>query len=361
MSPQPTTFSTCRTATGSLLAALSRDPESALGWLDRLHPALGDIPVDGALHWSGVCDDCSPWELSVAHQADRTDVRLLLEAQSSPSTAPGHAEAAHRLTGAIATLPGVSLEALQQLEGLFPMGNPDLPMAAYHGLDLSGTTPAAKIYLSPNAHPEGTAFVLRSAAQRLGRERAWEDFERRLGERRVHDINLVSLDLTAASRTRMKVYVRQRHADLRGLDDEYAALGRAPKGQLASVMRTLTGLDGDTYRGRPFFCVFHLGPDGLERMVVDIPFVGFVPNDAVARARLRRVFADLDLRPDAYEASLTALGPADLSTSLGLHSYASLQPGGAGARLTTYFSPCLFARTHGFEALRREHGWWSAA
>jgi hypothetical protein len=217
-----------------LLAALSRDPESALGWLDRLHPALGDIPVDGALHWSGVCDDCSPWELSVAHQADRTDVRLLLEAQSSPSTAPGHAEAAHRLTGAIATLPGVSLEALQQLEGLFPMGNPDLPMAAYHGLDLSGTTPAAKIYLSPNAHPEGTAFVLRSAAQRLGRERAWEDFERRLGERRVHDINLVSLDLTAASRTRMKVYIRQRHADLRGLDDEYAALGRAPKGQLAS-------------------------------------------------------------------------------------------------------------------------------
>ncbi len=121
--------------------------------------------------WSGVTDDCTPVELSLAFQTSGpVRVRALVEAQDDAASPLAYWHAASEVSRYFEGRLGADLDRLRRVVDLFiPDGLSPL-MAAWHSLEWGvGCPPLAKIYLSPASRGRHQAQAcVNEALGRLG-------------------------------------------------------------------------------------------------------------------------------------------------------------------------------------------------
>jgi DMATS type aromatic prenyltransferase len=355
-----TVVGVCRSQLAALSAAILGDVRAgaAVAMLDALRPTLGDREVAAAPLWSGVCDDASPYEFSVAMRAGAApDLRLLLEAHAQPASVERYWSAAERLNAALEREFGLSLETWRRIEPLFRPGNADAFFAMYHGLEFrSDGRRLVKLYVNPAASGRDGWDVVADAADALGVGVACRALRRRIPAHAR--IMLLSIDLADAGRSRFKAYVRYFGASVHELASAYEAGRTALPGDVGTFIDTMTG--GKTALcERPVFVTYHLEPDRQEPMhvVLAVPVFPYSPDDVVARQRVLDLLARFEICSEPYRAALATFSQSAQPT-VGLHSYVSLQRETQGARITTYFSPLLYARRYGFQALSPQTDFW---
>ena len=93
----------------------------------------GDQVAGEPPRWSGMSDDCSPIEWSVAFRRGAPDIRVLVEAQSEPPSLKGYAAASQRLTRWLVDNTGADDALASLVLDAFPPRNDAAFSAAYQG------------------------------------------------------------------------------------------------------------------------------------------------------------------------------------------------------------------------------------
>src|SRR5262245_11810142 len=117
--------------------------------------------------WSGVTDDSTPFEYSVAFQQSGARLRFLFEPQNDPATAASYWQAAKRCTRLLKSTWNANITPALAIEDLF---EPRVPvfLSAGHGVELYSGRPAGfKVYF--NAMARGTDHSAQLVGQALER------------------------------------------------------------------------------------------------------------------------------------------------------------------------------------------------
>jgi DMATS type aromatic prenyltransferase len=317
--------------------------------------ALGRPPA-----WSGVCDDCSPYELSIALHEDGVDVRLLVEAQHEPASAHACWSAGLALNARLQAAGIADLALFRQLQPQFEP-DPAAPppwFAVYHAIEWRAEgTVRAKVYLNPAVGGTDTAIAsLDHAAQLAGVSDGWAALAGGLtpAARPV----LVSIDL--AARSRFKVYVRIWDASCDAVAALYARANAGGRDDALAFLDLLTA-GARSLSARPLLAVHHLaaGSAAPSRLALDLPVLPYCEDDGEAQARIRALLARFGQPEAPYLAALAALSSRAVTARAGRHSYVSLQPGARRPRITVYFNPLLYVDRTGFAALDPAPDFWS--
>lgn len=369
-----TIFGRCRAQLGVLCRGVLGEAraDEAVAQLDKLVPALGDRPVSAPPLWSGMCDDASPYELSVAMRSggssevgrrnQAADVRLLLEAHRSPASPQAYWRASQRLTHVLCQVAGVDWAGVRQIEDLFVPRVQQPFFVCQHGLEFRADRRAlGKIYLNPAASGRDPWEVVGQAAERLGVVEACRRLRRELPA--SARVTLISVDLSRGSAPRFKVYVRRWHATPDELTDAYMRGEHAREQDIPAFTRLLTGSEGSLAR-RPVFMTYHLTKTNAlpSRVVLSLPMFPYCAHDGVARDRILRLLDHFAIDPKPYltvHRAVCGVGVVQGPSTVGSHSYVSFQREATGARVTTYFCPLLYAPRHGLLALDPQKNFWA--
>jgi hypothetical protein len=322
--------------------------------------------------WSGLSDDCSPYEWSFVVRNGQPDVRLLIEAQADPPSAASYWSAAMSLTEWLRDAMGAETSRLDTIRDLFAPSDPDVYFACWHGLEFPAHgPPRAKIYLNPAAQGiDRSGEVCAEACERLGFGPAWDLTYPCLDRA---PLSHLSLDLTASSSARLKIYLRVRDAET--AEALYVLGARSQVGDATTMIKTLTG---DGQLRWPAYVVFHFtepAQDRPVRSVLNIHVPSACGDDMVASERIRALLRQCDLDPGPYACAIEALatvqyvgdspfrppGRGRLAGQRGLHSYVSFQRAADGPRLTVYLGLRAFAARFGWLAVEPVRTWPSPA
>jgi hypothetical protein len=324
--------------------------ERAPVFIRNLAPFLSCRSLEAAPLWSGVCDDCSPYELSVAFRRETNDIRLLLEAQSDPASVDGYWAAACRLQDELARTLHAELEPFRRIAADFAPTDPHALFGQYQAIEWRADGQSlVKVYLNPAARgAQHTAAALGIAAERFNVAKAWQKLAASL-DSSARPV-LLSIDLCRAPR--FKVYVRRWDADPIALNAEYNRLSGTTGDDLVRFAGIITG-NARRLSARPIFVVYHLSPERElpSKLVLDIPLFPFADSDATAYHRIVTLLEELRISPVEYQRAVRALCPGPLQHGAGFHSYVSLQRQPSGYCVTVYFSPRLYAARYGYAAL----------
>lgn len=322
--------------------------------------------------WSGLSDDCSPYEWSFVVQQGRPDLRLLVESQADPPSASSYWSAAMSLTEWLRDTMSADTARLDAIQDLFAPSDPGVFFACWHGLEFPARgQPRAKIYLNPAAQGiDRSGEVCAEACERLGFGPAWGLTSSCLDRA---SLSHLSLDLTASSSARLKIYLRVRDANT--AEALYALGARSQADDATMMIETLTG---DGQLRWPAYVVFHFTDptqDRPVRTVLNLHVPSACGDDTVASERIRALLRQYDLDPGSYARAIDALaqvqyvgaspfrplGHGPLAGQRGLHSYVSFQRADDGPRLTVYLGLRAFAARFGWLAVEPARTWPSAA
>ncbi len=334
-----------------------------VGTFEALAKFCKDRNLDLPPRWSGVTDDCTPFEFSIAIGGGPPSIRFLLETQDDPASPATYWTAGMRLTKWLARTYGVDLKRFDRVKDLFVPTDPLAYSAIWHGADFRlGGLPLFKVYLFPAAQGRIRAdTVVREAISRLGFSHLWPSLLNLRGQKDV--FNILSLDLSSESRARVKVYIRHRDAMLGELEARCGLACDNVPGDWSSFCRVIAG-GQDPLSLRPIGGVYHLTseePDRITRAVLSLPLFPYAENDQVAYIRIRRLLADFDLPDEVYARCVKAFASAPLDSEKGLHTYVSFQREAGRPRITLYFGSRVYYKRYGCLALDPERCWPSPA
>jgi DMATS type aromatic prenyltransferase len=331
---------------------VDRKPQ-IVGMFNEVAGLCGDRDVRLPPRWSGVTDDCTPFEFSVALHEGRPNIRLLVEAQDDPACPQSYWKAGMRLNDWLARNHRIDLAGFRQIEDLFVPHDPTAAWAMWHGVDFARAgSPLFKLYLFPHAQgPERADAVLRDALSRLGFADAWSSVAKLRGAKDM--FSHLSLDLTATPR--LKVYIRHHDATLDALEARGATAGIRP-GDWAGFCRAIAQ-GHDPLSLRPIFAAYHLNGATAERLqhaVLYLPLFPFAANDAIAHERISGFLAACGIASDIYSDCVTAMADGPLERERGLHTYLAFQRRNGLPQVTAYFGSRLYwSRYWGLVSNRR--------
>lgn len=367
--PASSVFGLARAQLAAVVSALGLDhddPDGA-GLLRDLFDELvagptGDPSLDMAPRWSGLSDDCTPVEFSVAFRPNGADLRVLVEAQADPPTPGTYWRSSGRLTEWFGRRIGSSSSRLAEVEDLFtpvdrPSAGPPPLFVAMHAAEVRvDGPPRVKLYLNPAARGiPAVQETLELAMERMGLGPAWS---RLAPELAGVPVELIALDLEDGPDARVKLYARPRS----GVEEVERIAGLADGAVPGAPVGLLRSLTGGTRVRRPVFVVLHLlaGSPAPVRSVVDVPIPGHVGSDEAAVEAIGRLLESEGLDAEAYRRVAGGFADACPSPVSGLHSYVSLQSERNRSRVTTYFNSRAFAPRFGWLAVDPMTTWPSA-
>ena len=350
--------------------------------LDRLTAHRPPASAYRAPRWSGVGDDCSPLEWSLAFHGDAVDLRLLVEAQSEPADPCGYWEAGRALTRSLVDDLGAATGRLDEIEDLYAPGPGATPaFVLWHGLEwrhpAGERPPRVKLYLNPAAAdpaPDAVIEVVAETYRRLGFGDSWPVIASLLDEAAPSH---VSIDLDGSAGARFKVYLR-----VRDVGAAARAYGLGSRAQPDDVIRFVGALAGrevgpEDRLPRPGSVVLHHTDTAAttpERTVLNLHVPSLCGDDRTALDRIGPLLAAHGLAADRHADALAALardsfmgtspfraaGPDPLGGQSRLQSYMSFQREPEGARLTAYVGLRAFAARFGWRADDPDTMWPSA-
>jgi DMATS type aromatic prenyltransferase len=315
------------------------DPVTSGAVLSDLLGDAGQVPLSaGPAHPSGIADDHTPVEFSVAFQPGGPALRLLAEAQPIGPGQPG-LDTADAFLRRQEGRPGLSRERLDRVWDLF-----GTPSAATFGMWHSavfrrGEAPEFKVYLDPEMHGTDQASeVVTEALKRLGLDEAWPAI--RSGLRDGDDrLTFFALDLHDGPRTRIKIYVSHPGAEVTDVMRAARTVEHVDPAAVAAFCTTAAG-DPGTFDRRPLISSFTLAP-GADRPVgysVYVPIRSYVADDEEARERVVTLLARHGLDGRQADRAIGAVARRPLRDGVGLIAHVSLRLGRPTPGVTVYLS-----------------------
>ncbi|WP_257457375.1 tryptophan dimethylallyltransferase family protein [Archangium lipolyticum] len=311
-----------------------------------LASSWGELPVGRAPPWpSDVCDDHSPFELSVAIDAEGPQLRVLVEPMDAPFSLSANRAASLRLHEELARTHGLHLERLRALEGLLMPEDARGRFVAWHSAAFSPGHPVDfKVYFNLLAHGPGHAARLtEEALHRIGFHQAWSSVAEVMGRREAGADEPVyfALDLSPRADARAKLYFRHHRATAAFLE-EVCALGRHHQpGVVTEFCRRMAGGGEGPYGGKgPVTCLSFSDPSDARPQAVTVyfPVSHHARDDREIRQRITGYLQSQELATGPYLAALESSARRPLEAGTGIHTYAAVRWQGK-PRVTVYFSP----------------------
>lgn len=365
---------------GRLTPILGFSPDEArniTGIFRAVSAGWGALPCGGRPRFpSDICDDCSPFEFSVAFEDAAPELRILAEVQAPRPTMSENWRAALAFTEKLATVFGLSLDRLHAISDLFAPTFVTPRFCLWHAFCFRPGAPVdVKVYLNPSAR--GPALARRVAIEALsrlgfagaGRFLPPESASVKTlyfgldlppftpGARRAPSSSPPPCVLPAAPR--VKVYTAYHEADPHEIEAGLrVARGHVP-GQVASFCEAMRGPAPHRERAesRPVqTCLSFTDPSAPPTSgTVYFPIRAHANTDLEVRARVlslmeaetqdnRSPTTSGDRSPASlYMRVLEAFAERPLSGGVGMCSYVSLRQAPGPRRLTVYLAPEIYA------------------
>ncbi len=305
----------------------------------------GDRPLgDGLLRPSSISDDQSPFEFSIGMSRRPIEVQVYVEPQADPPGLAGNTRLGRALLNTLAASLDASLDRLEAVEDLFFPAAAHEPFGLWIGASWArGRVIELKAYLNPQAQgPAQTADLMREAARRWGFERQWKTLERaafcRLSDRT--EPSIVSLDLSAHSSARVKVYLRCKDASLPELDELAAIAADYHPGDADRFYPVVAGHSGPFLDRAPHleFAFVDAEPVRPAAVTLEFPIGAHVEHDEVAYERVTRCLSAFGLSTDAYRRALGVFATRSLHERRGIHAHVTLRRIAVEPRIAVYFA-----------------------
>jgi DMATS type aromatic prenyltransferase len=300
---------------------------------------------------SDITDDHTPFELSLALEDARPEVRFLMEAQSAhgSTTLRSTWEDGLALTQRMNAEFGVSLERFNLVKDLFEPVDPQARFALWHAFFLKDGRPDLKVYFNPAARgPESANAVVQQALERLGFSRAWSCIsEQAMRPGGLDRILYFSLDLSAHRSARVKIYLAHRNITAEELESVMSLAQEHVPGEAWVFCQALKGHTGGFEVSRSVLTCLSFTSDDDERpssVTLHVPVRCYVRSDGQTMERIRYL-----LEPSGHmllKRAVGALAHRQLDSGVGLIQWASMRRQGSKIRTTIY----LAAETYGVSA-----------
>jgi DMATS type aromatic prenyltransferase len=293
---------------------------------------------------SDVCDDHTPFELSVATGGAAPELRLLVESRGETPTLASNEAWGLEVNQLLRRDYGVQLDRFDAVRDLFLPVADDAMFALWHAVSFwPNRPPEFKCYLNVNARgPAEAPRLVQEALRRLGFDSAWPAIaETALGREGSDRLAYFSLDLSPTAARRVKVYARHLDCTVDDLERACSAARNYQPGCIAEFCRVLSaGEQRFTGRG-PVSCLSFVEGDTTRPSAGTLyfPIAAYAPNDRIARNRIASYLVLHELPTAAYVEPLAAFAARPLEAGIGMQSYASLRWTGDKPRVTVYFSP----------------------
>lgn len=343
---------------------------AALGHEDRaatfsaLFRELGELcgarAVEEPPRWSGIGDDCSPYEFSIDVRRDGTEPRLLVEAHDEPASPLSYWNAGMRLNQWLVDHHAAHLDTFRRVQDLFEPRHSELFGVVGHGVGLGRDgRPAFKIYVNPLARdPEGDVDVVVEALTRLGYAEALDTLLALRGP--ADRFSHFSLDLVAGARARVKVYVKHFGLTFDDVARLAGATTGAPASEWVEFARTVLGHDRAALSERPVYTAYTMTtgrPDVIDGATLQLPILPYLSNDLEAHERIVAVLERHELPVEAYANAVDALRRGPLEHEQGLHSHVSYSRQAGQPRVAVYFGSRLYVERYGWLSLDPARSW----
>lgn len=320
------------------------DTETVKRFFSFMSSPWGSRQIGHTPPWkSDITDDHTPFELSLALEDGRPEVRFLMESQSAhgPSTLRSTWEQGLALTERLGQEFGVRLERFNRVKDLFEPVDPRARFALWHAFFLKNGRADIKVYFNPAAQgPERANAVVQEALERLGFSGAWRCIsEQALRACGKDQILYFSLDLSAHRAARVKIYVA--HPDISAEELEFLmslAQEHVP-GEAWIFCQALKGITGRFESSRTVLTCLSFTSDDDERpssVTLHVPVRCYVRNDEQTMERMRYLMEPQDNAMLAR--AVSAIAHRRLESGAGLIQWASMRRQGGKIRTTLYLA-----------------------
>ncbi|MEU4246422.1 tryptophan dimethylallyltransferase family protein [Amycolatopsis sp. NPDC026612] len=310
-------------------------PRKLLGQL--LGPGGESSLADPPPFSSNVSDDTTPIEFSLAFDTTgECAIRVLGESIGTPS--PRH------FLDAVAGEYHLDTTRLDTVGDLFlPRGEHQGPFSLWHSLIFrAGRAPRIKVYLNPQISGPATANHLVSEGfRRLRIPGAFEQVAGHALPRGEQDsFAFFALDLDRGPLSRVKVYVAHEAAECSDVERAAELVPGIDPLRIREFCALLGGGKGP-FRSRPLISSYSFVEGDHDRpsnYSLYFPIRSYVPDDAVALARVQAILAQYDFDGTKLDEAISAISGRTLRNGVGLISHVSLRLGEFGSGITVYLS-----------------------
>lgn len=292
---------------------------------------------------SDITDDHTPYELSLALEDGRPEVRFLMEAQNAhgPTTLRSTWEDGIALTERLNQEFGVRLERFNLVKDLFEPVDPRARFALWHAFFLKNSRADIKVYFNPAAQgPERTLAVVQEALERLGLHGAWRCLSEQVLRPDGQDqIIYFSLDLSAHRAARVKIYLSHKNITAEELESVMSLASEYIPGEAWVFCQALKGHTGRVESSRSLLTCLSFTSDDEERpssVTLHVPVRCHVRNDQETMERIRFL-----LEPQSFpllERAVNALAHRRLDRGVGLIQWTSMRRQNGKTRTTIYLA-----------------------
>jgi DMATS type aromatic prenyltransferase len=302
-----------------------------------LGPAGENSLADPPAFHSNVADDTTPIEFSVAFDATgEYAVRVLGESVG--------ASAPRDFLDAIADEYHLDTARLDSLSDLFlPRTERQGPFTLWYSLIFrAGRAPRIKVYLNPQiSGPDLANSLVGEGFRRLRIPGVFDPVVAHALPRGGQDsFAFFALDLDQGPLSRAKVYVSHEAAEASDVERAAALVPGVDRRQIREFCSVLGGGDGP-FGGRPLISSYSFVEGDQARpsnYSLYFPIRSYVPDDAVARARVQAILTHYDFDAGKLDEAISAISGRSLETGVGLISHVSLRLGQTGSGITVYLS-----------------------
>ncbi len=309
----------------------------------------GQLTANGRPEWpSDVCDDHSPFELSLALDARGPQLRILVEPMDAPYSLASNLAASLRLHPKLEQLLHVNLSRLRTVEDLLLPPEPKGRFAAWYAVAFDrGHKPSVKGYFNLQVHgPARAPQIAEEALHRLGFHQVWPTMAEVLGCREVgaEEVCYLAFDLSADEDARAKLYFRH-HSPTAAFLDEVAAVARHHKpGFVAEFCRQMSGGQDGPYESKgPVTCFSFTDPSDARPKAATayFPVSHYARDDEEIRGRITRYLQEQGLDSTPYQRMLETYARRPLDAGTGMHTYGAVRWQDK-PRFTIYYSPEVY-------------------
>jgi DMATS type aromatic prenyltransferase len=299
--------------------------------------------VGNAPPWkSDIADDHTPFELSIALEGIRPEIRFLIEAQSNATTLQSSWDDGLAINERLNKEFGMSTDHFNRVKELFEPLNPEMRFSLWHAFCLKPDGRAeVKVYLNPQARgPEQANALVEEALYRLGFANAWRFLSQVVMRRGVQDqVLYFSLDMGGQAVSRVKIYVAHQDATPQDIESAMAQAKEYSPGEARAFCEAIQ-CDANRFSGsRSTLTCWAFTSDDDARpysATLHCPIRIYADND---RDALRRIRAVLDAKSHALlERCVWALAHRPLEAGVGLIQWASMRREAGRVRTTFYLA-----------------------
>jgi DMATS type aromatic prenyltransferase len=290
-----------------------------------------------------VTDDHTPYELSLALEGGRPEIRFLMESQrkSGATTLQSSWDDGLALNDRLQQAFGVPMERFKLVEDLFEPRNPTARFSLWHAFCLKPNgRPEFKVYFNPKARgPENSKALVKEALTRLGFTNAWRFISEVAMRRGAKDqLCYFSLDLSGQSVSRVKIYLAHTDATAEDIEAVMAQAKEYVPGEAQAFCQQLQKEGRFNGSRSTLTCLAFTSDDDARPYSVTLhcPIRCYVEHDGESMKRLGTV-----LDPQSYtalESAIGAMARRPLESAVGLIQWASMRREGGQLRTTFYLA-----------------------